>query len=611
MATNGMFNAIITKVTLTFVFLLAACGGGDSGNQAVAPENGSELSSSYDYGNGAFTTSSSFGFVNPQSSSSVQFFYGSSSSFLISSPSSSSSQIYSKSSTSIVKSSSSSKKIQSSSSVKKKSSSSSVPYSSMTDSRDGQTYRIVNIGKQTWMAENLNYKIDGSSCYLEKNEYCDKYGRLYDWESALKACPSGWHLPTTTEWCTLKSYVGDESGKKLKSKKGWYGNNNALDSYGFSALPAGVAIISNYRQYSKEGYVADFWSLDENGNSPLFWMDSSAYAKSGKMSNDQYTYAFSIRCLKGESTYVPSSSSSKVSESSSSQQISSSSQIVVTKGTMKDSRDGQTYKTITIGDQTWMAENLNFLNPNERSFYTCPSPEIDGKCSNDLLNVYPSYCAYDNSSYCSKYGRLYFWSAAMDSAGNYSTNGLGCGYGVHCKPKYPVRGICPAGWHLPTEEEWKKLDTLVKKVYGNGKADYRSALGWSEKADLNRYRFDNISIWDGCETTEINDFGDDFGFSVLPAGYGYFFGGSIGVNSCTLYKTSRLELVFGDMTSKYVSGNCVDDYVRDVPEAYFWMASEGDGGQVEFTCKRRQNIRIAGVWSYIAKKWHSVRCVRD
>ena len=607
MATNGMFNAIITKVTLTFVFLLAACGGGDSGNQAVAPENGSELSSSYDYGNGAFTTSSSFGFVNPQSSSSVQFFYGSSSSFLISSPSSSSSQIYSKSSTSIVKSSSSSKKIQSSSSVKKKSSSSSVPYSSMTDSRDGQTYRIVNIGKQTWMAENLNYKIDGSSCYLEKNEYCDKYGRLYDWESALKACPSGWHLPTTTEWCTLKSYVGDESGKKLKSKKGWYGNNNALDSYGFSALPAGVAIISNYRQYSKEGYVAYFWSLDENGNSPLFWMDSSAYAKSGKMSNDQYTYAFSIRCLKGESTYVPSSSSSKVSTSSSSQQISSSSQIVVTKGSMKDSRDGQIYKTITIGDQTWMAENLNFLNPNERSFYTCPFDTK--KCTeDDLLYVSPSYCAYDKPSYCSKYGRLYSWSAAMDSTGDYSTNGLGCGYHVYCKPKYPVRGICPAGWHLPTHEEWKRLDTLVKKVYGKGKADYRSVSGWSANADLNRYRFENISVWDGCETSEINDFGDDFGFSVLPAGCGSVGSTYIGFNSYTLYKSPRVELLFGDMTSKSVSNNA---YVRDVPKAYFWTASEGYDEPVIFTCTRRQNIWVAGFSSSYAGSWYSVRCVKD
>jgi len=605
MATNGMFNAIITKVTLTFVFLLAACGGGDSGNQAVAPENGSELSSSYDYGNGAFTTSSSFGFVNPQSSSSVQFFYGSSSSFLISSPSSSSSQIYSKSSTSIVKSSSSSKKIQSSSSVKKKSSSSSVPYSSMTDSRDGQTYRIVNIGKQTWMAENLNYKIDGSSCYLEKNEYCDKYGRLYDWESALKACPSGWHLPTTIEWCTLKSYVGDESGKKLKSKKGWYGNNNALDSYGFSALPAGVAIISNYRQYSKEGYVADFWSLDENGNSPLFWMDSSAYAKSGKMSNDQYTYAFSIRCLKGVSTYVPSSSSSKVSESSSSQQISSSSQIVVTKGTMKDSRDGQTYKTITIGDQTWMAENLNFLDPNKRSFCYCSFHGSAGECregdkcgEGDLWYLLPSYCPHDKSSNCSKYGRLYLWSTAMDSAGVYSTNGLGCGYNGLCEPKYPVRGICPAGWHLPTKEEWQHLYALVNEYY-----NYGESYNYGVKLRVLR----SANDWSDCEDDDVTKQNyKDFGFSILPAGYGWFGGSTIQrVGDPSAVDTSGLLL--GGLGYDYNHYRWVEKF----NEARFWTSTFVSRYSARFIFIRCRSVSYDDSSENVNLSWYSVRCVKD
>ena len=421
MATNGMFNAIITKVTLSFVFLLAACGGGDSGNQAVAPENGSELSSSYDYGNGAFTTSSSFGFVNPQSSSSVQFFYGSSSSFLISSPSSSSSQIYSKSSTSIVKSSSSSKKIQSSSSVKKKSSSSSAPYSSMTDSRDGQTYRIVNIGKQTWMAENLNYKIEGSYCYLGKNEYCDKYGRLYDRGAAFIACPSGWHLPTTTEWFTLNSYVGGESGKKLKSKSGWDKNVKALDSYGFSALPAGYA-LSDIKGYTCEGKQSRFWNYDENSIFSFFEIDSSVAATVWQMKSDEHTYAYSIRCLKGKATYILPSSSSNVSLSSSSYSKYSSSQKssssrLWSEHTMTDSRDGKIYKTILYGSGTgttlfeWMAENLNYSEM--------------GVCD-----------VHDN---CSEYGRYYTWNEALQA--------------------------CPQNWSLPDTSEWKKF---TKIAYGDG-----------------------------------------------------------------------------------------------------------------------------------------------
>ena len=102
---------------------------------------------------------------------------------------------------------------------------------------------------------------------------------------------------------------------------------------------------------------------------------------------------------------------------------------------MVDDRDGQIYKTVEIGEQTWMAENLN---------YAYLSLESDS----DSL----SFC-YDNDPLnCSKYGRLYRWSAAMDSAGMFSTTGKGCGYSV-CLPTGNVRGVCPEGWHLPSKNE--------------------------------------------------------------------------------------------------------------------------------------------------------------
>ena len=604
MATNGMFNAIITKVTLTFVFLLAACGGGDSGNQAVAPESGSELSSSYDYDNGAFTTSSSFGFVNPQSSSSVPFFYGSSSSFLISFSSSSSRQVYSKSSSSFVKSSSSSKKIQSSSSVKKKSSSSSVPYSSMTDSRDGQTYRIVNIGKQTWMAENLNYKIEGSYCYLGKNEYCDKYGRFYDRGPALIACPSGWHLPTTTEWFTLNSYIGGESGKKLKSKNGWDKNVKALDSYGFSALPAGYA-VSDLKGYTCEGEQSRFWNYDENSIFSYFEIDSSVDATVWQMKSDEHTYAYSIRCLKGKATYILPSSSSKVSASSSSQQISSSSQIVVTKGTMKDSRDGQTYKTITIGDQTWMAENLNFLDPNKRSFCYCSFHGSAGECregdkcgEGDLWYLLPSYCPHDKSSNCSKYGRLYLWSTAMDSAGVYSTNGLGCGYNGLCEPKYPVRGICPAGWHLPTKEEWQHLYALVNEYY-----NYGESYNYGVKLRVLR----SANDWSDCEDDDVTKQNyKDFGFSILPAGYGWFGGSTIQrVGDPSAVDTSGLLL--GGLGYDYNHYRWVEKF----NEARFWTSTFVSRYSARFIFIRCRSVSYDDSSENVNLSWYSVRCVKD
>ena len=114
-----------------------------------------------------------------------------------------------------------------------------------TDSRDGKTYKKVVIGSQTWMAENLNFAAEGSKCYEDKPENCEKYGRLYDWETAKKSCPNGWHLPSCQEYNALFDAVGgnEVAGKKLKAKNGWNDKDgksgNGTDEFGFSALPGG------------------------------------------------------------------------------------------------------------------------------------------------------------------------------------------------------------------------------------------------------------------------------------------------------------------------------------------------------------------------------------
>jgi uncharacterized protein (TIGR02145 family) len=132
------------------------------------------------------------------------------------------------------------------------------------DSRDGKTYKTVKVGGKTWMADNLNFAAEDSKCYENKDANCAKYGRLYDWNTAKKACPAGYHLPTDDEWTALVNYAGGENkaGKKLKSKAGWTDNGNGMDDYGWSALPGGVG--NSGGGFINAGYDGLWWSATEN-----------------------------------------------------------------------------------------------------------------------------------------------------------------------------------------------------------------------------------------------------------------------------------------------------------------------------------------------------------
>ena len=173
---------------------------------------------------------------------------------------------------------------------------------SFTDTRDGQTYKTVTVGTQTWMAENLNYETANSYCYNDNSANCTKYGRLYTWGAAKTACPSGWHLPDTTEWKTLFTAVGGSStaGTKLKSTSAWNNSGNGTDAFGFSALPAGGR--DGYEDYYYEGYYADFWSSTEDstedGSDCAYFMRLYYSYDYADLNNNYKFYGFSVRCLK-------------------------------------------------------------------------------------------------------------------------------------------------------------------------------------------------------------------------------------------------------------------------------------------------------------------------
>ena len=159
------------------------------------------------------------------------------------------------------------------------------------DGRDGQKYVYVVIGTQTWMAENLNYNADGSKCYDNLDSNCETYGRLYNWTTAMKACPSGWHLPSQAEWNVL----GNDA-KKLKATSGWSGGNGT-DQYGFSALPGGNG--SSDGSFYDVGYYGYWWSASEYEKCSNYAYDRGMDYRSDNAGwrNDDKTYLFSVRCL--------------------------------------------------------------------------------------------------------------------------------------------------------------------------------------------------------------------------------------------------------------------------------------------------------------------------
>ena len=443
-------------------------------------------------------------------SSSSSSRYSSSSSYSSSSYSSSSySSSYSSSSSSSRSSSSSSRSYSSSSrslTQKGEQFNSDIKYGTMTDPRDGKTYKTVVVEGQTWMAENLNYSdgIDEKTyCADDVEENCEIYGRMYDRGVAMNSsscayesscslgagpiqgiCPDGWHIPTVSEGQSLIN-LANSTAAHLRSAKGWGSYSPGDDIYGLSFVGAG-----NYD--SKELF-------EDVDNYEFMWLykaSSAQYYLLIKPSSleifdwDGYKVYNTVRCVKGEAAPVSSSSSSYSSSSVSSSSVSSSSVSSSSRelstpltvkgeqfnpdidyGTMTDPRDGKTYKTVVVEGKTWMAENLNFV----------------GNEDFPLAEQY-SLCPYDEEENCELYGRLYTREAAMNSDT--------CAYNTSCSLADPLQGVCPTGWHIPSLTEATDLKDLASGSF----LTLISAKGWGN---------DTLSVYSGDDT---------YGLSFLPAG---------------------------------------------------------------------------------------------
>ena len=306
----------------------------------------------------------------------------------------------------------------------------------MTDSRDGQTYKTVKIGDQVWMAENLKVKTEDSWCYADKESNCEKYGRLYSWGAAMEACPSGWRLPSYAEFETLIDTVGGEkkASKKLKSTSGWNHGGNGSDAYSFSALPAGGRYGD--RNYHNAGDEADFWSSTEYGSDRARFLLLFFVHDRADLVDNYKRNGLSVRCIKDT---VAEESVHKISSG----------------GMLKD-KDDNVYKTVKIGDQVWMAENLK-------------------------VKTTDSWCYYNKESHCQKYGRLYAWNAALEA--------------------------CPSGWHLPSKSEFEALFNAVGGKSEAGKMLKAKIWNNSISGGTNAYSFSALpaGIWNNSSEYFLNE----------------------------------------------------------------------------------------------------------
>jgi uncharacterized protein (TIGR02145 family) len=289
---------------------------------------------------------------------------------------------------------------------------------------DNKTYNIVKIGNQVWMAENLDYEAKGSKCYGYDLENAKKYGRLYDWETAKKVCPKGWHLPSDAEWQTLADFVDDDkiAGKKLKAKSDWNKNGNGTDYWRFAALPGGGHFGECFVNL---GYEGNWWSASDN---------TANYAYARRMFYNTETFyrynlyknnLFSVRYLQDD----PLSDKAEVLPKP--DVIATTVQKVSVQPPFTDLRDEKKYEIVKIGNQVWMAENLAYAAEGSKCYNNDPKKNKE-------------------------YGRLYDWETAKKA--------------------------CPPGWHLPSDTEWQELVDFAGGYKIAGKK-LKAKSGWNENGN--------------------------------------------------------------------------------------------------------------------------------
>ena len=441
---------------------------------------------------------------------------------------------------------------------------------------DGHTYALVAIGTQCWFAENLrsdNYRngdaipgnLNGAhwrsapsgaqTVYGEgtspvfggsSDEVANlaTYGRLFNWSAVNDSrglCPSGYHVPSDGEWTALENSLGGSSvaGMALKaSSPTWDGTNSS----GFSALPGGMRDVGT-GDFHNLGAYGNWWSSSSNGTN-AFWRTLGSGESAVFRAAIDKRNGNSVRCIRDSESGVcfdpdgddvcaenevsgcTDSAASNFSPEATEEDFSCEFPGPIQCGGQSTvTFYGHMYDLVAIGTQCWFAENL-------RSDSYSNGDAILGELDNQdwsSISLGAQAVYNNNSGSLDAYGRLYNWYAVNDS-----------------------RGLCPSGFHVPSDAEWTTLE---------------DALGGSAVAGAHLKA--SSPSWDGTNSS---------GFKALPGGYRYAWYG---------------------------------DYIGEGYEGFWWTSSPSHQAYHSWFRGLSSDQYPIGRHISVSMSGFSVRCVRD
>jgi uncharacterized protein (TIGR02145 family) len=413
---------------------------------------------------------------------------------------------------------------------------------------DGRTYDLVEIGGQCWFADNLatdQYRNgDPIPTGLDNNTWSTTtngafaiynndpandatYGKLYNWYTTVDSrglCPTGWHVPSDCEWMYLEGSLGmsvndqvlayqnrgNSEGGKLKATTSWnLPNQGANNSSGFSALAGAMRVTAG--DYYNLGIKGNWWSSSEH-NASGGWNRTLNFDNSIiDRYNDDKPDGFSVRCIKdSETTSIQGctdgaacnfmananqddgsclyqnatcddGNANTINDVINGSCVCAGTAVgngIFTQGNGVTDINGNTYTSIIINGQEWMQQNLAVTK--YRNGDPIPTGLSDATWQTTTSGAYAIY--NNDEANNTLYGKLYNWYTTIDS-----------------------RGLCPTGWHVPSDAEWSSfINYLDPNSYGGW--DWPNTAGGKMKS---------TTEWNSPNAGATNE----SGFTGLPGGY--------------------------------------------------------------------------------------------